>query len=83
MGGTVYSYGDEALVGEAQAGATEETTASGSQADDDVLTFTTFIVKTLSKIPSETEGSVKVYAYMIQKVGEQSAKDAFQAAPAP
>ena len=82
-GGTVYSYGDEALVGEAQAGATEETTASGSQADDDVLTFTTFIVKTLSKIPSETEGSVKVYAYMIQKVGEQSAKDAFQAAPAP
>lgn len=83
-GGAVYSYGDEALVGEAQPDAAEETTSSGSQADeDDLLTFTTFTVKTLSKIPTETEGAVKVYAYMIQKVEDTTAKDAYQNAPAP
>ena len=47
-----------------------------------VLTAPTFTVDTLSKYPdSLTEGEIKVYAYMIQKVGTQTASEAYNSAP--
>lgn len=68
-GGTVYVYdGGEALTGEDP---------------EAVLTVQTFTVDTLDKIPATDEGEIKVYAYMIQKVGENTAEQAFTAAPAP
>lgn len=87
-GGTVYVYQNgEALVGE---GDTAETTApalsdDSTEADaDTVLTIPTFTVDTLSKYPDDlSEGEIKVYAYMLQKVGEKSAQETYSSAPAP
>ena len=68
-GGTVYVYdGGEALTGDDP---------------EAVLTVQTFTVDTLDKVPTTDEGEIKVYAYMIQKVGENTAEQAFTAAPAP
>ena len=68
-GGTVFVYDDgEALTGDDP---------------DAVLTVQTFTVDELDKIPTTDEGEVKVYAYMIQKVGEATAEQAFTDAPAP
>ena len=66
-GGTVYTYHNgEALTGD------------DPQAK---LTFPTFTVDTLSKVPTETEGEIRIYAYMLQKVEEQTATDAYNNAP--
>lgn len=82
-GGKVYSYGDDALVGAAQTDATEQESGTEEQEQDDVLTFPTFTVKTLDKVPVSDEGAVKVYAYLIQKVEDTNVRDAYQNAPAP
>lgn len=76
-GGTVYSYGSDALTG----GETP-TQADGSQADV-VLKYPAFTVQKLSSTPVTDEGEVKVYAYLIQKVENQTAKEAFESAPLP
>ena len=68
-GGTVYVYND----GEALTGDDPEA----------VLTAQTFTVDELDKIPMTDEGEIKVYAYMIQKVGDTTAEQAFTDAPAP
>lgn len=68
-GGTVYVYdGGNALTGDDP---------------EAVLTVQTFTVDELEATPVTDEGEVKVYSYMIQKVGETSAEQAFTAAPAP
>lgn len=66
-GGAVYSYNNGAVL-----------TGTDPEAK---LTMPTFTVDTLSTIPTENEGEIKVYAYMIQKVEEQSATDAYNSAP--
>ena len=68
-GGTVYAYDNGAPL-----------TGSG---DDTVETYPTFTVNELSSIPLTDEGSVSVYAYMIQKVGDKNAADCFSEAPNP
>ena len=81
-GGTVYCYKNEALVGSAG-----ETQADNSgeeeeaEDEDEVLTIPTVTVKDLDKVPATDEGTVKLYAYMIQKVEEQTAAEAYNSAP--
>lgn len=69
-GGTVYIYDNgAALIG-------DDTEA--------VDVYPTFTVETLSKYPADhTEGEVKVYAYLLQKVEDTSAADTYSQAPAP
>ena len=67
-GGTVYTYNR----GEALTGSDPEA----------VLTVQTFTIDELSPSPVTDEGSVKVYAYMIRKVGDKSAADTYSEAPA-
>lgn len=69
-GGTVYTYDNG-------------TALTGDDAEA-VLTCPTFTVDTLSKYPDDlSEGEVKVYAYLLQKVEDTSAADTYSRAPAP
>lgn len=68
-GGTVYVYDDGAAL-----------TGDDPEA---VLTVQTFTVDELDKTPATDEGDVKVYAYMIRKVDDTTAEQAFTDAPAP
>ena len=67
--GAVYVYKDaEPLTGEG---------------GDDVLTIPTFTLNTLSKYPDDLdEGKIRVYAYLMQKVEDESASDTYAQAPA-
>ena len=69
MGGTVYVYDDGAAM-------------TGSDSDA-VETYPTFTVDALSSTPITDEGEIKVYAYLIEKVGDKSAADSFDEAPQP
>lgn len=68
-GGDLYVYNEgEALIGEGD--------------EEETLTFPTFTVNKLSKYPADlSEGEIKVYAYMIQKIDEQTAEQAYSSAP--
>lgn len=67
-GGSVYVYdGGTALTGDDP---------------EAVLTVQTFTVEELDPTPTEDEGDVKVYAYMIQKVEDTTYEQAFTDAPA-
>ena len=66
-GGSVYVYDNGSVL-------------SGDD-EEEVLTFPTFTVDELSEYPITTEGEVKVYAYMLQQVGEKSAVDTYSEAP--
>lgn len=68
-GGSLYVYDNGAAL-------------TGSDPDA-VLTMPTFTVETLSEYPLTTEGDVKVYAYMLQKVGDKSAEETYSEAPTP
>ena len=76
-GGTVYCYKNEAL-----AGSVSVTQAESDEPEDEILTIPTFTVSALDKVPTTTEGAVSVYAYMIQKVDEQTPAEAYNSAPA-
>lgn len=68
-GGAVYAYDNGTAI-----------TGSGS---DTVVTYPTFTVEELSKTPITAEGEIKVYAYMIQKIGDKTAAESFSEAPQP
>lgn len=69
-GGTVYVY--------------DNGTALTGDDEEAVDVYSTFTVDTLSKYPDDlTEGEVKVYAYLLQKVEDTSAADTYSQAPTP
>lgn len=69
QGGTVYVY--------------DNGTALTGSGGDTVDTYPVFTIDELSSIPITDEGEIKVYAYMIQKVGDENAADSFSEAPQP
>lgn len=70
QGGTVYVYDNG-------------TALTGDDAEA-VDVYQTFTVDTLSKYPADlTEGEVKVYAYLLQKVENTTAANTYSSAPAP
>ena len=59
-------------------------TALTGDDEEAVDVYSTFTVDTLSKYPDDlTEGEVKVYAYLLQKVEDTSAADTYSQAPTP
>lgn len=69
-GGTVYVYDNGTVL-----------TGDDEEAVD---VYPTFTVDTLSKYPDDlTEGKVKVYAYLLQKVEDTNAEDTYSQAPTP
>lgn len=87
FGGTVYVYKD-VLVKEpetqAETGSTAPAETEAQTGEKDLMTFDTFTVETLDTKPMDLEsGEIHVYAYMIRQLDNQTAAEAFSAAPTP